>query len=61
MLRVCLNSHRIWGHLTCLSPSPPVSARLEELTAGPDVFLLLLRSWMLMPRPFSTAWLTYQL
>jgi hypothetical protein len=35
MLCVCLNSHRIWGHLTGLSP-PPVPARPEEPTIGVD-------------------------
>jgi hypothetical protein len=35
MLYVCLNSHRIWGHLTGLSP-PPVPAHLEEPTVGVD-------------------------
>jgi hypothetical protein len=35
MLRACVNSHRIWGHLTGLSPSP-VPAHPKELTTGPD-------------------------
>ena len=36
MLRVCLNSHRIWGHHTGLSSSPHVPTRPEEPTAGVD-------------------------
>jgi hypothetical protein len=36
MLRVCLNNHHIWGHLTGLSPSRPVPPRPEEPTVGAD-------------------------
>jgi hypothetical protein len=34
MLRVCLNNHRIWGHLAGMSP--PAPTRPEEPTAGAD-------------------------
>jgi hypothetical protein len=36
MLRVCLDSQRLWGHLTGRTPCPPVPVRPVEPTVGED-------------------------
>jgi hypothetical protein len=36
MLHVCLDSQRLWGHLTGRTPRPFVSVRLDEPTTGAD-------------------------